>query len=301
MKASIISAPYFHNEKAAYEFVESRIWPHGPICPHCGEMERVSKMKGKSTRIGTYTCYACRKPFTVKIGTIFEDSHVAMRHWLQAIYLMAASKKGISTNQLHRTLGVTLKTAWFMSHRIRLAMDQEPDEPLGGIVELDETYVGGKAHNRKRGRGAGKKVPVFALVERNGRVISHPIEQVNETNLYRSIRDNVDKSAKIMTDDFPTYKPVTRGFASHDIIRHSEKQYVRGNVHTNTVEGFFSILKRGITGVYHHCEKQHLHRYCAEFNFRYNHRIARGVNDVERADELLLNVVGKRLTYKTTR
>jgi len=295
MSESIISSPWFHNEESAYEFIEKKLWPHGPVCPHCGEMKRVSKMRGKSTRMGTYKCYACRKPFTVKIGTVFEDSHIPLRHWLQAIHLMASSKKGISANQLHRTLGVTLKSAWFMAHRIRYAMDQEPDSPFTGIVEVDETYVGGKEKGR-RGRG-GNKTPVVALVQRNGSVVSKPVDHVTAYNLRKMIVKNVDKSAKIMTDDYTGYVGKLGDFAAHHVVNHSAKEYARGEVHTNTVEGYFSILKRGIIGVYHHCEKQHLHRYCSEFDFRYNTRTAKGFNDTDRAEELLYGIVGKRLTY----
>lgn len=228
-----------------------------------------------------------------------EDSHVPMNHWLQAMYLMGSSKKGISANQLQRLLGVTIKTAWFMAHRIRYAMEQEPDSPLTGTIEVDETYIGGKAHG-KRGRGAANKTPVVALVERNGRVVSKPMEFVTSYNLRQMVVENVDKSSKLVTDDYVAYRGKYPDFASHRVIRHSDKEYVKGDVHTNTVEGYFSILKRGIIGVYHHCERQHLRRYLAEFNFRYNNRIAKGVNDQERADELLYGIVGKRLTYTTS-
>jgi transposase-like protein len=303
MKQSIISNSYFHNEEAAYEFIESRLWPDGPVCPHCGNKERISKMNGKSTRIGTYKCYACRKPFTVKIGTIFEDSHIPLRYWLQAIYLMCASKKGISTNQLQRTLGVTIKTAWFLSHRIRLAMtDSGTLEKMKGIVEADETYVGGK----RKGSGIvgrslkSNKTPVFSLLERGGNVYSQPVERVTSKNLKRIIKKNVDKSAIMMTDDFTSYRGLKKDFADHKVIRHYEKKYVDGNTHTNTVEGYFSILKRGINGIYHHVAKHHLHRYLAEFDFRYNHRVTKGTNDVTRVDKVLDSVIGKRLTYQTT-
>ena len=302
MKQSIISSPYFHNEEAAYEFAEERLWPEGPLCPHCGETIRISKMQGKSTRIGTYKCYTCRKPFTVKIGTIFEDSHLPLRYWLQAIYLMSSSKKGVSSNQLHRTLGVTLKTAWFMSHRIRLAMvDTVTLDKMKGIVEADETYVGGKAKNSGlRGRTTKKKTPVFSLVERGGRVMSRTVEKVSGKNLKGIIGKKVEKSATMMTDDYHAYHGLKKDYARHGIIKHHLKQYVNGDIHTNTIEGYFSILKRGIVGIYQHVSKKHLHRYLAEFDFRYNHRIKRGINDVNRAENVLLNVTGKRLTYQTT-
>lgn len=314
MNGSIISSPWFHNEEAAYAFVEKRIWPEGPVCPHCGSSVRISKMNGDSTRIGTYKCYACRKPFTVKVGTIFEDSHIPMRLWLQAIYLMSASKKGISANQLHRTLGVTLKSAWFMAHRIRYAMEQAPKGPFDGTVEMDETYVGGKLRvgpqvskpgERPKDRLAhtANKAVVVSLVQRGGSVRSYHIQKVTARNLKPIVDEMVAKDAHLMTDTSSVLDSVG-AVRKHSKVNHKEKEYVRiekGTViTTNTVEGYFSILKRGINGVYHHCEKQHLHRYLAEFDFRYNNRIAKGVNDTERADELLTGVVGKRLTYETT-
>ncbi len=312
MSQSIISAAYFHNEDAAYEFVESRVWPDGPVCPHCGERERISKMQGKSTRIGTYKCYACRNPFTVKIGTIFEGSHVPLRLWLQAIYLMCASKKGISANQLHRTLGVTLKTAWFMAHRIRLAMAQPSKEPFGGIVEMDETYVGGKLklgsmavkpgeRPKDRLSPVANKAPVVSLVQRNGSVRSYHVTKITAYNLRPIVDEVVAKDAHLMTDTSTILKSAGAGRKLSQ-VNHEREEYVRYEdgecITTNTVEGYFSILKRGINGVYHHCSKHHLHRYLAEFDFRYNNRVAKGVNDTERAENALKGIVGKRLTYK---
>jgi len=314
MTGSIISSHHFHNEEAAYEVVESRLWPNGPVCPHCESTERISKMNGNSTRIGTYKCYVCRKPFTVKVGTIFEDSHIPMRLWLQAIYLMSASKKGISANQLHRTLGVTLKSAWFMAHRIRYAMEQGPKGPFGGTVEMDETYVGGKLRVGPQSNKPGErpkdrlvhtanKAAVVSLVQRGGSVRSYHIEKITARNLRPIVNEMVAKDAHLMTDTSSILDSASAG-RKHSMVNHKAKEYVRiekGEViTTNTVEGYFSILKRGINGTYHHCEKQHLHRYLAEFDFRYNNRIAKGVNDTARADELLTGVVGKRLTYQTT-
>jgi transposase-like protein len=302
MKESIISAPQFHNEESAYEFVEAMLWPDGPVCPHCGCVENIGKLKGKSTRPGLYKCYNCRKPFTVKIGTIFEDSHVPLRLWLQAIYLISSSKKGFSANQLSRTLGVTLKTAWFMGHRIRLAMEVEYPEMMKGIIEADECYVGGK------GKGLGKKhcgrgtlkAPVVALVERGGRVKSQHVDRVTSANLKGIIRENVETTSTIMTDDFYLYRGLNKEFYAHKVINHSKKIYSKpGGIHTNTIEGYFSILKRGIIGVYQHVDKKHLSRYLAEFDFRYNLRTAIGVSDTERAEKLLKGVVGKRITYET--
>ena len=299
---SILSAPHFHNEEAAYEFVEARVWPKGRVCPHCGVVDRSSKMQGKSTRIGAYKCYACRKPFTVKVGTIFEASHVKLHLWLQAIHLMCASKKGISSNQLHRTLGVTLKTAWFMSHRIREAMrsgDLSPIGGNGGMVEVDETFIG-----RKKGReirhGYEHKFKVLSLVDREtGRARSIVMDKLNTKTVGKMVRSNVAKEARLMTDEARHYTLVGREYADHQVVRHSIGEYGRGEAHTNTIEGYFSVFKKGMKGVYQHCGEKHLHRYLAEFDFRYNERIALGVTDVERADKALKGIIGRRLTYRT--
>jgi len=309
---SILSQPQFHNEEAAYQFVESRVWPNGPVCPHCGCFERVGKMGGKSTRIGTYKCYDCRKPFTVKVGTIFESSHVPLRLWLQAIFLIASSKKGVSANQLHRTLGVTLKTAWFMGHRIREAMKADSLEVFGkngGTVEVDETFIGRdktiKPKGVKKGRGYHHKNKVLSLIDRNtGRSRSIVVDDVKASTLAPLVRANIAREAKLMTDEASYYTLVGREFAAHGIVRHMLDEYVSKNdpaIHTNTIEGFFSIFKRGMKGVYQHCGHNHLNRYLAEFDFRYSNRKALGVNDTERAEKLLTGVVGKRLTYQTTR
>jgi transposase-like protein len=307
MANSILSAAHFHNEEAAYKFVEARVWPRGPICPHCGGVERNSLMGGKSTRIGTYKCYDCRKPFTVKVGTIFESSHIPLRLWLQAIFLIASSKKGISSNQLHRTLGVTLKSAWFMSHRIREAMrsgDLTPFGRGGGAVEIDETYIGQERPRQHGARGGHHKRKVLSLVDRaTGRAKSIVVETVSAKHLVPILRANIAREAHIMSDEASWYSPLSLAFAKHDSVNHSAYEYVRlsdRNVHTNTIEGFFSIFKRGMKGVYQHCDKQHLHRYLAEFDFRYSNRVKLGVNDSERADKLLVGVKGKRLTYQTT-
>jgi transposase-like protein len=302
---SILSRPEFHDEEKAYEYVEARVWPHGATCPKCGERERVSKMGGKSTRIGTYKCYKCRKPFTVKVGTIFESSHVPMHIWLQAIYLMCASKKGISSNQLHRTLGVTLKTAWFMSHRIREAMRSGDLAPMGGgggIVEVDETFIGQDPdHPRKEGaRGYMHKMKVLSLVERKtGRATSFVVDGVSPSDLMPIINENIDREARIFTDEAGQYRSIGRGYADHQTVAHGADEYVRDEVHTNTIEGYFSIFKRGMRGVYQHCSKGHLHRYLAEYDFRYTNRVAKGVDDSVRADLALTGIVGKRLTYQT--
>ena len=312
---SVLSEKQFHDEAAAYRFVEARIWPEGPTCPHCGGVERIGKMKGKSTRIGTYKCYQCRKPFTVKIGTIFEGSHVKMHLWLQAIYLMASSKKGVSSNQLHRTLGVTLKTAWFMGHRIREAMRDGKLAPLGGggsVVEADETYFGKQENpvmspQRKGrpytggGRGPSGKRAILGLVERGGSVRTFHIKQATKINVAELVTQNVDRESTLYTDESRLYKDMGAHFAGHDSVRHSAKEYARGPVHSNTIESYFSIFKRGMRGTYQHCTEKHLHRYLAEFDFRHNKRIALEVDDVARADHILSGAVGKRLTYETTK
>ncbi len=312
---SVLSQKHFHDEKAAYKFVEARIWPNGPNCPHCGGVERISAMKGKSTRIGAYKCYQCRKPFTVKIGTIFESSHVKMHLWLQAIFLMASSKKGISANQLHRTLGVTLKTAWFMSHRIREAMRDGNLSPLGGsgqIVEADETYHGKKSGPAptestrgnpftKKGRGGpSNKRAIVGLIERGGSVRTFHVKQATKINVAQLVTDNIDRESTLYTDESRLYTGMSENFAAHESVKHSAKEYVRGNVHSNTIESYFSIFKRGMRGTYQHCAEKHLHRYLAEFDFRHNNRIAIGQDDLGRADNILTGIVGKRLTYETT-
>jgi len=265
-------------------------------------VDRSGPMKGKSTRIGAYKCYACRKPFTVKVGTIFESSHVPLNKWLQAIYLMTSSKKGISSNQLHRTLGVTLKTAWFMSHRIREAMRSNDLSPMGGsggMVEVDETFLGRKAGKEVR-HGYEHKMKVLSLVDREtGKARSIVMDKLNTKTVSHMVRKNVAKEARLMTDEARHYTIVGREYADHQVVRHSIGEYGRGQHHTNTIEGYFSVFKKGMRGVYQHCAEKHLHRYLAEFDFRYNERIALGVTDQERAEKALLGIVGRRLTYQT--
>ncbi len=306
MSKSILTQPHFHNEEAAYEFVEARIWPHGPVCPHCGGMERNKRMGGKSTRLGLYKCYDCRKPFTVKIGTIFEASHIAMHLWLQAIFLISASKKGISSNQLHRTLGITLKSAWFMSHRIREAMKDGGLDTFGsggGTVEIDETFIGVTKEKGKDARGYAHKNKVLSLIDRStGRARSIVVDNLKLKTLFPIIQANVNKSARVMTDEATQYRRIGRFFSDHGTTIHSIGRYVDHfdkTIHTNTVEGFFSIFKRGMKGVYQHCGHNHLNRYLSEFDFRYSNRAANGVDDTQRAEILLQGVKGKRLTYKT--
>jgi len=309
MANAILNALHFHNEEAAFEHVEKLLWPNGPTCPHCGATdEHVGRLTGKTSRIGLRKCYACRETFTVRIGTIFEDSHLPLHLWLQVIHLMCSSKKGIATRQIQRMLNCSMKTAWHLTHRIREAMKDGGLGPLGGeqkTVEADETYIGGKERNKhKRLRnaknigGMGKEI-VLSLVERDGRVRSMHIASVTEANLRPILTAHIDARTQLYTDDAGQYRHMGQLFA-HDSVAHGNDEYVRGHVHTNTVENYFSILKRGITGCYFHVSEAHLHRYLAEFDFRYSNREARRIDDVSRADLAVKGMVGKRLTYQTT-
>ena len=299
---SNLSSPHFHNEDAAFAFVEARVWPEGPTCPHCGGVERISKMQGKSTRVGLYKCYQCRKPFTVRMGTVFESSKVPLHIWLQAMFLIAGSKKGISSNQLHRTLGVTLKTAWFMSHRIRESMREGGLTSFGeggGAVEVDETYIGRKAGAGTPKGGWGHKMTVLGLIDREtGRSRFFHVDGGKE--IQSIVMANLSREARLMTDEHVMYRKIGREFVEHGAVNHQRKEYARGDITTNTIEGAFSIFKRGMRGVYQHCGEKHLHRYLAEFEFRYSNREANGVNDADRADAMVRGIVGKRLTYQTT-
>ncbi|MGI8738861.1 MAG: IS1595 family transposase [Gammaproteobacteria bacterium] len=299
---SVLAEKHFHDEAAAYEWVEARVWPQGPVCPHCGSCERISKMQGKSTRIGAYKCYACRKPFTVKVGTIFESSHIPMHIWLQGIFLLCGSKKGISSNQLHRALGITLKSAWFLSHRIREAMRSGGLAPMGGnsgIVEVDETFIGRKKGEYKRAGGYAHKMAVLTLVDRKGEARSFHIDKATKKNILPIVKANIVKETVIATDEAPQYRNLNKTFDGHESVNHSDEEWVRGQIHTNRAEGYFSVFKRGMRGVYQHCSEKHLHRYLAEYDFRYNARIALGVNDEQRAEKAVRGIVGKRLTYQT--
>jgi transposase-like protein len=302
MARAVLSEPHFHSEEAAFAYVEARLWAKGPVCHHCGERERVGRLAGKSTRPGLYKCYRCRKPFTVRMGTLFESSHLPLRLWLQIIHLMCASKKGISTRQIQRMLRCSMKTAWFLGHRIRAAMDEKPGvfySPLGGggkTVEADETYVGRKAGSRAFEAPAPKQA-VLSLVERHGAVRSFHVPNVTAQVLRPIIGRHAHRDSRFVTDEFPTYVNIGWNFTSHHTVKHADKEYVRGAIYTNTVEGYFSILKRGIYGVYQHVSEAHLQRYLCEFDFRYSNRERLGVNDVARADLALDGVKGKRLTY----
>jgi transposase-like protein len=297
---SSLNEPHYQNEEAAYEFVESWLWPNGPICPHCGncDAQKIGRLNGKTTRPGLRKCYECREKFTVKIGTIFEDSHAPMRYWLQAIYLMCSSKKGISTRQLQRTLGVGMKTAWFMGHRIRLAM-QDMGGLIGGpgkTVEADETYLSKSPKTRKAPGTAlnAKPAPqVFSLVERGGNIRSMYLD---DKNIRGALVEHLHQESRLVTDGSVSYKFQTD---LHESVDHSKYEWARGDVHTNTLEGFFSIFKRGLVGVYQHMDKKHLDRYLAEFDFRMNTRAKLGVTDAERTGLAIKGAAGKRLTYKT--
>jgi transposase-like protein len=305
--------PRFNDPQAAAEYLEELRWPNGAVCPHCGESERQPyRLNVKGTTRRVWKCRACRKQFTVMVGTIFEDSHVPLQKWMLAFYLLCSSKKGMSAHQLHRMLGVTYKTAWFMAHRIRYAMQQPPFQAaLSGVVEVDETYVGGKRRNpnkrqykplnpnvpdkrrRKTGRGTDK-TPVVLLVERGGMARSYRVATVTGAEIKDVIRKNVDRAAHLRTDSFPSYKGLAQEYASHEVVNHLD-EWVRGDVHTNTAENFFSILKRGINGIYHHVSEAHLPRYLDEFDFRYNTRSAMGYTDSDRTQLALSMVAGKRL------
>jgi transposase-like protein len=304
---SELDDPRFYDEDAARKHLELVRWPNGPVCPHCGASGRVcrieskSKEKGKGARPGLLCCGDCRKQFSVTVGTVFEDSKVPLHKWMLAAHLLISSKKGISSHQLHRTLGVTYKTAWFMAHRLREAMKPEHNGMLGnnGPVEADETFVGKKPGTKKR-RGCGHKLAVLSLVERNGEVRSFHVANVTANTLKPILKEQITPNAHLMTDDGRQYLPIGPEFAKHDTVKHSVGEYVRGKVHTNTVEGFFSIFKRAIYGVYQHVSPFHLHRYTTEFDFRYNHREKLGFDDSMREAQVLKGIAGKRLTYRRT-
>ncbi len=296
---SALSAPHFHDEAAAFAEVERLLWPEGPVCPHCGSLSG-KHYDLRKTRVGLRKCSDCRKQFTVKVGTVFECAKIPLNKMLQAVYLLCASKKGCSSHQIHRTLGITYKSAWFLTHRIREALRSGDLSPMGGegeIVEVDETFIGIKQGATKR-RGYAHKHAILSLVERGGTVRSFHVEGVAAAQLVPIIRANIAKETAIMTDEAGQYGKLGDHFASHDFTVHSAKEYVRGEVHTNTVEGYYSIFKRGMKGVYQHCAEKHLHRYVAEFDFRYNHRVKLGVSDAARTEAALRGIVGKRLTYR---
>ncbi len=295
-----ITHSMFRDENKARAYLEAQRWPDGPYCPYCGQYDTVKALPPKgSLGKGWYHCRECRKKFTVRVGTLYERSHVPLHKWLLATHLLVSSKKGMSAHQLHRMLGVTYKTAWFMAHRIREGMRETDRGPLGGankVVEADESFVGGKARNRKN--KVPKKEAVFALVERDGKVRSFHVPAVNAKTLRPILVTQIDRKSYLMTDEAGTYVAVGREFAGHGTVNHSIEEYVRGGFwHTNTMENYFSIMKRGINGVYHHVSQKHLKRYLGEFDFRYNER---DVDDSARAAKALKGIVGKRLTYRRT-
>jgi transposase-like protein len=310
MAKSPFEDPRFNDEAAAFAYVESKLWPHGPVCPHCGNVDpkRIRKMEGKSTRLGLYNCNECKGQFTVRQGTIFEKSHLPLHLWLQVIHLMCASKKGISTNQIQRMLSCSMKTAWFLTHRIREAMRDGALAPMGGtggVVEIDETFFGTKEGSTKA-RGSAHKNAILTLVERGGVARSFHVERVSKDAVIPIVEANIARETHVMTDESTVYGKLGQHFDKHDAVDHSREEYAYPDrktgvtISTNTVEGFYSVFKRGMIGVYQHCGEQHLHRYLAEFDFRYSNRIAVGVNDTDRAEIALQGVKGKRLTYETT-
>jgi transposase-like protein len=296
-----LTDPIFTDENKARAYFEAIRWPNGAFCPHCGEAKKVYRLEGKSTRPGLFHCNGCDGAFTVTTGSVMESSHIPLTKWAMGFRLYAASKKGFSAHQLHRSLAITYKSAWFMAHRIREAMGDSNPTPLGGkgkIVEADETYIGRKA-GMKKGFGRGtNKMAVMSLVERGGRARSFPIENVKGSELGRVLLKNVSSRSHLRTDEWSNYFGLGMNFASHETVKHGAKEYVRGDVHTNTIEGFFSIFKRGMKGVYQHCSEQHLHRYLKEFDFRYSNRIAVGVDDLLRTMRAIKGAEGKRLTYR---
>lgn len=312
-----LTNPIFHNDDKAREHLEALRWPDGVNCPHCGNTDpaRIRQLKGKSHRPGLYQCNECREHFTVTVGSVMERSHVPLRKWVLAFHLMAASKKGMSAHQLHRMLGVTYKTAWFMAHRIREAMTAPDAGPIGGsgkVVEADETYIGKTSKPRfskQRGerpyikrKGPQSKNPVVALVERGGEVRMFHVENATKENVRDVLVRNVRRDSELHTDESRLYTETGKEYAGHHTVKHSGGEYVRYEreriVHSNTVENVFSVFKRGMTGVYQHCSEAHLHRYLTEFEFRRNRRTAVGFNDAMRADDAIRGAEGKRLMYR---
>ena len=301
---SVFSRDYFYDEAKAFEHLEKVLWSGSPVCPKCGAMDRIYTLEGVKdkkgrVRLGLKKCGHCKGQFTVRVGTVFESAHIPLTKILQAVYLMCSSKKGISAHQMHRTLEITYKSAWFLCHRIREAMRDGSLAPMGGtggVVEIDETYIG-RDHSKVKRSGVMHKYAVLTLVERNCRARSFPIERATQGTVMPIIMDNVKYETSIMTDEGGQFRPMKKLYSSHGVVKHSVGEYVRGETHTNTIEGYFSIFKRGMKGVYQHCGEKHLHRYLAEFDFRYSNRIALGTNDEMRAGKAILGISGKRLTY----
>jgi transposase-like protein len=299
---SAFDAPHFHDDEAAFAYLEGIRWPAGAVCPHCGVVGHSYKTK----RVGVHRCAEkeCRKDFTVRVGTVFEDSPIKLHKWLLAAYLICASKKGVSAHQLHRMLGVTYKTAWFMTHRLRKAMEETGGGLLGSggqPVEADETYWGNLKGAPEHPKGGwGHKMKVVSLVERDGTKRSYAMKRVTAKTLKPVLDEQISKKARLMTDESQLYNKLGREYAEHSIINHSAGEYARGDISTNSVESSFAILKRGLYGTFHHVGEQHLQRYAIEFDFRWNHRVKLGYTDAQRADALLGQIAGKRLTYRDT-
>lgn len=310
-----LTDPVFQDADKARAFMERERWPHGPICPHCGNVDKakITALQGKAHRPGLYQCKECNEQFTVTVGTVYERSKIPLNKWLMAIFMLNAGKKGTSAHQIHRQLGVTYKTAWFMCHRIRESMREEGLEPMGGggkIVEADETYFGKAEAMRPSKQRKGRPYihrgkfknnrPILALVERAGRVRSFHVPVADAANVAAIVRENIHRETRLQTDESRLYPVVGKEFAAHETVNHSINEYARGDVTTNTVETYFSVFKRGMRGTYQHCKEKHLHRYLAEFDFRFNHRAALGFTDGERAALAIRNAGGKRLTYRPT-
>lgn len=297
-----ITNPIFHDEETALAHLEASRWPDGPFCPHCGSTN-VRRMAGE-TQAGMFLCNDCRDKFTARVGSVMERSHIPIHKWLLAMHLMAASKKGMSSKQLQRMLGITYKSAWFLSMRIREAMSPDPkDGPLGGegkVIESDETFIGGKKKNVHRGKPEPKKHAVHALVERGGKMRVKHVTDVTARTLRQNLVTMTSRKSELHTDDALTYYHLGKEFAKHRAVVHSDDEYVSkdGEVHVNTAEAFFAILKRGIYGTFHSVSEAHLQRYCDEFSFRWNTRSSLGIEDTQRAEELLKSIEGKRLTYR---
>ncbi len=306
-----LTNPIFNNEDAARAYFEAIRWPNGPVCPHCGVMNEATKLHGEAHRSGLYKCRACEEQFSVTIGSVMESSHLPLHKWALAFRLMAASKKGVSAHQLMRTLGIgSYRTAWFLTHRVREAMADRDPEPLGGkgkTVEVDETYIGkpGETFVSGRGwvgkRGTATKRKVLTMVERGGRAVSVKVEDLTIPTIKKILGAHVVLDSTLNTDEAQWYKEPGRKFAKHEAVNHGSGEYARGETTTNTVEGFFGIFKRGMTGVYQHCGEQHLQAYLNEFDFRYSNRSALGIDDTERADRAIKGAAGKRLTYRQPR
>lgn len=304
MASSSLNQPHFKSSDDARRYLEAIRWPDGAVCPHCGSVGEHYALKGKAHRPGLWKCHDCREQFSVTVGTVFERSKISLHVWLQAVYLLCSSKKGMSAHQLHRTLGVTYKTAWFMAHRIREAMRSGHLSAFGsggGDVEVDETFIGREPGKPIRD-GYHHKNKVLALVDRTtGQSRSMVVNQVNAKTIMPILLNNISHEARVLTDEAEAYRHASVYFAGHRTVAHGRKEWVSRTdptVHINTIEGYFSIFKRGMKGVYQHCAKRHLHRYLAEFDFRYSNRAALGVDDAMRTDAALKGIGGKRLRYR---